>query len=741
MSADIALPSDYDPTTGSGRRAYLVTAHAVITNDDAFRVDNANFRALGSTNRAYKSVSYTGTIDAGTLFTGDYSATTVRFTTNPQVSLPTWTSTKKSPSGSNLTVVRAASDFATSSRVYAGTSDTGAGHQSAFSVSNNAGISFDQESLIDLDDTNNTVVAIQSIELTPDGNTIYMATDNGTLLSLWKSATPVSPTSWSRIRTMTGTSGLVRVNPDWANAPVVYFADIASGGAIHRSSNSGDIFATRAAPSSVTASDIAVQDANVIYLGDSASANVYKSTTGAWTWALPKSTQAGNTVSLAVAKEDHLIVGKAGAIAWSTDGASTFTRVATGFGGGNAQVLADDDYENNNTIFAGDDTNGIVYRFIIGESSVWSSLGNTTVTGVVGLSMQDGTLYVGSANAIDVVLIPLVATGTVAASWDVMTSGTPQVADFAVAPGGSNAVYTANVTTLMAWEDSFSPASPALTAPGDGATVGIDPVSGRADLVTLAWDSFGSGVGSANNVDIWIAEKGQGWGAATKTNLAVTASGPSARVGSGAQVSLALRSNTEYEWRVRWHNSVSGAGMRSQWSDVFTIKVQSGTVVQQPHAGPVILGPQGGATTGLTPGISWAPISGVTKYQVILATDPGLKNRVAGTPVFVEAPAWQSTAPLEYGTTYFFAITGVEPTVTPQSIGTFITMAKAAPAAAAPPPVTIKEVPAPIINIPQAPAPIQVAPIDPFILWVIIIIGAILVVAVIVLIVRTRRPM
>ena len=201
-----------------------------------------------------------------------------------------------------------------------------------------------------------------------------------------------------------------------------------------------------------------------------------------------------------------------------------------------------------------------------------------------------------------------------------------------------------------------------------------------------------------------------------------------------------MRANAVYNWQVRFDRATSGELIRTPWSDSFTIKVQGGTVVAQQHAGPVIQSPQGGSTTTLQPGISWAPIAGITKYQVILATDAGLKNRVAGTPVFVETTAWQPTEALEYGTAYFFGITGVEPTVTPQIVSSFTTMAKPAPPP--PPPVTITEVPAPIINIPAAPAPpAPPAPITPAFIWAIVIIGAVLIVSVIVLILRTRRPM
>jgi len=96
--------------------------------------------------------------------------------------------------------------------------------------------------------------------------------------------------------------------------------------------------------------------------------------------------------------------------------------------------------------------------------------------------------------------------------------------------------------------------------------------------------------------------------------------------------------------------------------------------VPQPHVGPIILGPPGGSTTSTTPRIYWAPFPGATKYQVILATDPFLKNRVAGTPLFVAVPAWQPAEALKKGTTYFLGITAVEPNVSHQSVGTFQTI-------------------------------------------------------------------
>jgi hypothetical protein len=303
-------------------------------------------------------------------------------------------------------------------------------------------------------------------------------------------------------------------------------------------------------------------------------------------------------------------------------------------------------------------------------------------------------------------------------------------------------LYAANAAvTLYAYRDVFATTKPVLESPGDGFVVGIDPVTGRADIVTMVWSIVGTGTGAGNRVDLQIREKGDSWAAAFNwRNQAVNAAAPSMTMAAaGATVLFAPRANTEYEWRLRFDAAVNGEVVRTPWTAPFTLKVAGGTAVIQSQAGPVILGPQGGATTGLKPGISWAPIPGATKYQVILATDSALKNRVAGTPALVDAPAWQPAQDLAYDTEYFFGIQAVEPTTGEQSIGTFRTMGKAAPPP--PPPVEVKETPPPVINIPPAPTPPPaVELIPPGLLWAIVGIGIVMIVFLVVLVLRTRAP-
>jgi len=132
-------------------------------------------------------------------------------------------------------------------------------------------------------------------------------------------------------------------------------------------------------------------------------------------------------------------------------------------------------------------------------------------------------------------------------------------------------------------------------------------------------------------------------------------------------------------------------------------------------------------------GFAWAPITGATEYTVIVATDAALTKAVSGTPAKVTVPAYQATG-LAYGTTYFWAVQATKPTTSIQTMGTFTTMQKpvVAPTAPAATPGAPGAAPATIIVQPQ---PAE----TPAYIWAVIAIGAILVIAVIILIVRTRR--
>jgi hypothetical protein len=349
-------------------------------------------------------VTYSGTLDEGTLFAGQNNNNTVLYTTNPQTALPTWTTSLKSPSlaASTAVVVRIAADFGTTERVFAGTT----GVESAFNISNDAGVSFNGEALID-NGAANTVVAVQDVKASADGASVFVATDDGVHLALWKSDSAISPTSWSRVWVAAGTAGMVRLNPDWADTEAVYFLDLVLGGSsnIWYSSDGGATFAVRTAPAigaGVAIGDLAVEDATTTYLGDG-NGSVWKSTSRGWTWSVtPALGNAGAVQSLHIAEPGTVVLGGTGACSYSTDGGSSFTRIAVGLAAGVLyQVVADEDFATNDTIYAGGNNAaaGNIMRFTIGESSAWVSLGNpaapvaAVAQPIVGMGHINGTLY------------------------------------------------------------------------------------------------------------------------------------------------------------------------------------------------------------------------------------------------------------------------------------------------------------------------------------------------------------
>ena len=196
------------------------------------------------------------------------------------------------------------------------------------------------------------------------------------------------------------------------------------------------------------------------------------------------------------------------------------------------------------------------------------------------------------------------------------------------------------------------------------------------------------------------------------------------------------------------------------------------TTVVPPPAAPVLSGPAAGAINVPTnTGFSWSAVPGAT-YELQVSTSPTFATTVASV-AGLTSNVYGGVA-LTANTTYFWRVHAMSGML--MSAWTVSTFTTAAPASAtttappvinitapppanvtvqAPPPATVTvQAPPPAnvtVNPPavtvQAPPPAQVTvnvpestPVIPsYILWMIILIGAVLIIALIVLIVRTRR--
>ena len=153
-----------------------------------------------------------------------------------------------------------------------------------------------------------------------------------------------------------------------------------------------------------------------------------------------------------------------------------------------------------------------------------------------------------------------------------------------------------------------------------------------------------------------------------------------------------------------------------------------------------------GSTTGLTNiPFSWAPYTGATSYEFILSANADLSSPVVDQQN-LSGTAFTYTGTLQPGPYYWVVNAYLNNAIKAKSVtGTFIAESPTTTATATGTVITITSVPAPTITITQPAATTitipaaQVTEITPAWIWGIIGIGAVLIIVVIVLIVRTRR--
>ncbi|HEY82297.1 MAG TPA: hypothetical protein G4O01_03290 [Dehalococcoidia bacterium] len=648
-SASISLSPDYLGSDDSTRIAFVgLDIAGGDTNSGIYRLKDTSQKAL-KTGVAVKSVAYDGTnLVAGS---GDSNAT--YYSSDPLASSPsvsTTSSLKRAGLGGPVVVAWAGSD------VVAGYS----GDDSCFAISRDNGKSFNGLSLVDAS------LTVEDFAISADAGTIYLGTNDGADFSLWRKAS-----SWERVLVLDGKTGMiVRMAPDDPNS--VYVAD--QGTTSMWYSNAGGDTKWFQRSSGYNIQDVAVESADVLYIGVSGAATVSKSTNAGFTWGSAKSTGLvlGNVHMIKSLGEDKLIVGgTTGYVAYSTDGNSSWTKIKKQVNSSSNPVqvtasgLADGDF-----IYAGTSGTGEnIVRWEIGSSTSWSDIINGTLTattamGLYGLELYNGVLYAlasdGTDSAIFRTLSPSTATSSTTWSYkettladNVALNDTPQ--GLFITSGSTKlwALDTGN-NKLYSFTDTLAEAGPTLSAPADGAIIPVNTVSGSAYSVSITWER----PSKATKYDYQFAldsdfdEKlsiGTGQVSSTSSTVAYVAPGSNFMPG------------TTYYWRVR---VASDGPLYSPWSEV-----RSFTVEDLPEPQPPVT-------------IEPAPPA-----PVIEVPPP--------PPITLQPPE----------------ITLPEPTIT---------------------------LPQPTIQLPPAPAP--VAPVPDWAIYAIIIIGAVLVIAVIVLIVRTRRP-
>ncbi len=535
--------------------------------------------------------------------------------------------------------------------------------------------------------------------------------------------------------------------------------------------NGGASWTGRTCP--IAVGDIAVKDQYTAYVSLAVAGGTVTSTAnGGWTWQpIAAVTLAAGTITdlkLDVAT-GHLLAGlNNGRVYLSTDGNATYRSQGTpGIGGANAIVAFDPDYASNNIIYAADTVTAgaaatdLIYRFEVGTYTAWLALGSVTPEVAAGDTIgdmvvaPDGTLYVsdlGVANGFSRSVNPTDGTATASrATWDnqvglglgvAVTIGGLALAE------GSNVIYGIDVAgpAVYTYTDTLSAT---ITAPVPVAPVGGPVVDAAANAVVLSWEAVTGALTYRVRYDtrddfrtatttIPAGGAGPDDPASPRTSLIIAAGG--------------LRNGATYYWEVRVQTPIVGP-----YCDAQTFLTQLGALATNT---PNILnwnaieggvGP-GGWNASLTPTFSWGAIANATNYEFQLASDAGMTSfikNLTGANALGAVTSYSLTGTkLAYSTTYYWKVKAISATSLTDwtAVIAFTTLAEPVKAPAPTPAVEIKEVPAPVIEIKEA-APLpnivlqppETKEIAPAYIWAIIIIGAVLVIAVIVLIVRTRR--
>jgi hypothetical protein len=276
---------------------------------------------------------------------------------------------------------------------------------------------------------------------------------------------------------------------------------------------------------------------------------------------------------------------------------------------------------------------------------------------------------------------------------------------------------------LESYTDAIALEGPAQNSPANEFDAPVNPGTGRAYDLTFVWERYSDS--DITEMQVQIATDSDFDAIVYDNTFTGIASDTIAKVigpTGGTNQQAEFMPGLTYYWRVRIEQP-----MYSPWSATRSFTVKPATIfgVASPESGAV--------GVELMPSLVWAPIEGAIEYFVVVSTDPDFETILMSSTT--ENTFYTTEKALEYSTTYYWR---VRPTPEgPWANGVFTTMAK-----------PVKEEPV-VITQPSTPAPPEVVkvevptviptPIPSALLWAVIIIGAVLVIALIILIVRTRR--
>jgi hypothetical protein len=513
-----------------------------------------------------------------------------------------------------------------------------------------------------------------------DGENVYLlsANESGTSedLSVWRLAG-----GWERILSVTDMDAdfIIRMAPD--DSDVLYVAD-EGGTTIYYTSDGGEgKWHTRV--SRYTIADLAVEtNGDVAYvLEGPVAAHISKSTNSGFTWATKVSHKISDGANMILSLgEDELLAAGDGKVSYSKDGNTTWTKINDGIADGSTVHATATGLDDGDFVLcSGDDSGGNmnVWHWEIGEDDEFDQ---ATADGDIpsGMAVTGLTLFEGGLYVVAANATDSISLRTLSPTDEDPTWSTAtELTDvYDLTPTALRTSVDENVVKLWAIDRIL----PALASYKDTLALAVMEISGPRDGLTVPFNRVS---GESEQV-IFSWES------------------PSDEV-------------TEFDFEI-----ATDSGFDEDVLSLAIVKAtgswDEGDIISQ------IVGP--GA-------------SGSANIKFMENTTYYWRIRVdSGGPI---QSAWSETRSFTTGS----LPEAVEPVIIEQPPAPVIEVPQAPAITIEPPEVVIP--PSPPITLPQPqitlpPAPAPVSPIPDWALYVIIIIGAVLVIALVILILRTRRP-
>jgi photosystem II stability/assembly factor-like uncharacterized protein len=555
-----------------------------------------------------------------------------------------WLPSRKAPTGGGAVYV--AADSSHSGVAYAATSGT----ESAFSVSRDSCLTWNQLSLIDTQ-----ISDIIDLAPSPSDATLFMLThQDGSEHSLWRRRSG----AWERVygTSLPDVDTLERVTlcPQYDDSNrVVLLAGTGDGSpSIWKSSDDGQSFNRRRTPLHVDT--WAVVDDSTWFIGgyDGANGRVHLATNSGLSYSLG-SIVGDHTLNSIVLSPDYnqdetLLAGNTdGWVYWSEDNGKSFDPLpldaVSAPLSGTITVAFDTGYSHNNIVYAASESAGEgIYRFNTGKSDDWEAIDSLAEGAINKLIVStEGTLYAANFAAdggIERCLNPSYPLGP---SFESVTRGLDEGAKLVGLWLQEQQLWSVDSenTEVVRYIDSLT-APVALLSPLDGAPgVGM-LVEDKVINVSLDWETLPGATAYRwqLNYETDFSSLPEGFEGTTQ----------------GSSVHLVdLSPTTTYYWRVRAIEPTF-----CPWSEKWSFTTPMGTEAPAPRLESP---PAGASGVPIEPIFQWSAIDGADSYELIISTLATFDNpTILKTDGYaLPSTAWECNISLNYDTTYYWKVRAV----------------------------------------------------------------------------------